>query len=101
MSGALLRYRVLAWTVGTGLLVLVLVAMPLKYAFGHPFLVKVVGPLHGFLYMGYVVLAGDLGFRCRWPILRTLAVMLAGTVPFLSFVAERNTTRDVQARLRH
>jgi integral membrane protein len=101
VRAALTRYRILAWTVGVGLLVLVLVAMPLKYGFDRPGLVKVVGPLHGFLYMVYVVVAGDLAFRSRWPLPRTLLVLLAGTVPFLSFVVERRVTAEVRERVLH
>ncbi|MGE5764421.1 MAG: DUF3817 domain-containing protein, partial [Mycobacterium leprae] len=46
---ALTRYRVLAYVVGVWLLLLVLVAMPLKYVGGNDALVAVVGPIHGFL----------------------------------------------------
>ena len=52
---ALRNYRIAAWVTGVGLLVLVLVAMPLKYVFGRPELVAVVGVTHGFLYMIYIV----------------------------------------------
>ncbi|MBW3631370.1 MAG: chromate transporter [Gemmatimonadetes bacterium] len=43
------------------------------------------------------LVAGVLVFALRWSVLRTLGVMLAGTVPFLSFVVERRTTRDLRA----
>jgi hypothetical protein len=35
--------------------------------------------------------------RSRWPLRYTILVLLAGTVPFLSFVAERKVTRRVRA----
>ena len=97
MSAALKRYRVMAWVVGCWLLLLVLVAMPLKYAADSPGLVAVVGPIHGFLYMVYLAATLDLARRCRWSLVRIIAVMLAGTIPFLSFVVERRTTRSVLA----
>jgi integral membrane protein len=90
------RYRVAAWIVGVGLLVLVLVGMPLKYLAGEPSVVAIVGPVHGFLYMGYLVLTADLAVRARWPVGRAVLVALAGTIPFVSFVAERNVTRPLQ-----
>lgn len=96
LSAALTRYRAMAYIVGVGLLVLVLVAMPLKYFAGDPTLVAIVGPIHGFLYIVYLIFAIDLAFRLRWPLPRTVLVMLAGTVPFLSFVIERRVTRQVQ-----
>jgi len=57
MSAALLRFRVVAYVVGVFLLVLVFVAVPLKYLADQPALAAVVGTLHGFLYMVYLVVA--------------------------------------------
>ena len=98
--GALLRYRVLAWVVGVMLLVLVLVAVPLKRLGDSPGLVQTIGPLHGFLYMVYLLVAIDLAVKARWSPGGTLLILLAGTVPFLSFVAERIVTRRVRAGVR-
>jgi integral membrane protein len=92
MNAALTRYRVMAYVVGVLLLVLVFVAMPLKYFADQPTLVAIVGPLHGFLYMVYLVTAFDLSVRAKWPFVRTLLILLAGTVPVMSFVAERKVT---------
>ena len=100
MKSALLRYRVSAWVVGVMLLILVGVAMPLKYFAGQPLLVQIVGPIHGFLYMVYLVTAFDLAVRCRWRLTRTVPVLLAGTIPVLSFVAERKVTGWVHAQQR-
>ena len=98
MSGALTRFRVMAYVVGVLLLVLVFVAMPLKYFADQPALVAIVGPMHGFLYMVYLVTAFDLAVRAKWPFGRTLLVLLAGTVPVMSFVAERKVTGWIRHR---
>ncbi|MFG1885283.1 DUF3817 domain-containing protein [Micromonospora sp. NPDC049102] len=92
MGAALTRYRVIAWIVGVVLIVLVVIGMPLKYAFDNPVVVETVGPAHGFLYMIYLVAAFDLSRRADWPLKRMLLVMLAGTVPFVSFYVERWVT---------
>ena len=97
MTGALTRYRVMAYVVGVWLIVLVLIAVPLKYLADSPGMVQVVGPIHGFLYMAYLVTVLDLAFRARWSPVRTVLVMLAGTIPFLSFVAERRVSREMAA----
>jgi len=97
IATALRNYRIAAWVTGVGLLVLVLVAMPLKYFFGQPQLVAVVGMTHGFLYMIYIVTTLLLAERCRWKPLDALLILLAGTVPVASFVAERRVTRRVRA----
>jgi integral membrane protein len=92
MTAALTRFRVMAYIVGVFLLVLVFVAMPLKYVWHDNTLVAIVGPLHGFLYMVYLVVAFDLAVRAKWSFVRTGLVLLAGTVPIMSFVAERKVT---------
>jgi integral membrane protein len=94
VQGALTRYRIIAWVVGVVLLVLVLVGMPLTYIGGQDAVVAIVGPIHGFLFMVYVVLTFDLARRARWPFGRMLLVMLAGTIPFLSFWAERKVSHS-------
>ncbi|NES28904.1 DUF3817 domain-containing protein [Micromonospora terminaliae] len=97
MGGALTRYRVIAWIVGVALVVLVLIGMPLKYGFDNPTVVAVVGTAHGWLYMIYLALTFDLSRRADWPLKRMLLVMLAGTVPFVSFYAERKVSHWLAA----
>ncbi len=92
MSGALLRFRVIAYVVGVMLLVLT-VGVVLRYGFGEPRLSQTVSPIHGFLYMVYLVAVFDLGRRAGWRPVRMLLVMLAGTVPLMSFYAERMVVR--------
>ena len=96
MPAALTRYRVIAYVVGVVLIVLVVIGMPLKYLADQPVIVETVGPAHGFLYMVYLVAVFDLGRRGRWPLGRMALVMLAGTIPFVSFYAERVVTRWVR-----
>lgn len=92
VSGALLRFRVMAYVVGCFLLLLT-AGVVLRYGFGHPELSRTVSPIHGILYLVYLVTVFDLGRRAAWPIRRMVLVMLAGTVPFLSFYAERVASR--------
>lgn len=92
MGAALTRYRVIAWIVGVVLILLVVIGMPLKYLFDDPVVVETIGPAHGFLYMAYLVAAFDLSRRAGWPLKRMALVMLAGTVPFISFYAERRVS---------
>jgi integral membrane protein len=97
VSAAHTRYRVLAYVVGVLLLVLTLVAMPMKYLAHDDTLVGIVGIAHGFLYAVFFVATLDLAVRARWRPLSALLVVVAGTVPFLSFVAERTVTRRMRA----
>ena len=114
VEGALQRYRVAANVVGVLLVVLVLVGVPLKYA--HvPFpalwpvgsrpqelgegITEYLGTAHGWLYMLFLVLAILLSRRARWDLSFTLVTLLCGTVPVLSFWAERRATRRVREEL--
>jgi integral membrane protein len=95
--GAVLRFRVASFIVGALLVVLVCIGVPLNHLAHKPGVVAVVGPLHGvFFYPLYLLATFDLARRARWSIVRTLLVMLAGVVPFLTFVAEHIVTRDLR-----
>jgi integral membrane protein len=97
IATALQRYRVLAYVVGVLLILLVLVAVPLKYFADNDGPVAVFGPAHGFLYALFAIAAFDLALRAKWRPSSTVLVLLAGTIPFLSFVAERTVTRKMRA----
>ena len=95
--GSVLRYRFMAYFTGVMLLVLC-VTIYLKY--GPPQNAKPVqifGAIHGYGYLVYLITAADLGWRARWPLVKTVLVLLAGTVPFMSFVAEHIVMRDLNA----
>ena len=96
-SGEVTRFRIMAWLTGVLLLVLVLVAMPLKYLADDDRGVAVVAPLHGWLYLAYLVTAFTLAYRLRWSLARSVLVLLAGTVPFMSFLAERRVVAELAA----
>ena len=99
MNGALIRYRVMAYVVGVLLVVLVCVGVPLKYLGDNDTVVTWTGIPHGWLYMILIITAFDLGRRARWGWGRLILIALAGTIPFLSFVAEHYATKDVRAKL--
>lgn len=106
VRNALLRYRVMAYVVGVLLVVLMGIGMPLKYLSDNQYLEAigtrintVLGIAHGWLYMLLIITAIDLGRRVAWTWKRLLVIALAGTVPFLSFVAEHFATKDVRAKL--
>ncbi len=100
MGSALTRYRIMAYVVGVFLLLLVGVAMPVKYIGGNETLVSVIGPIHGFLYMVYLAAAFDLARKRRWSFPLMVGVLLAGTIPFLSFWVERKIVQREQAAAR-
>jgi integral membrane protein len=97
-SGALTRYRVMAFVTGVVLLLgcLALVLKALDVPHMEP-ATGIVWVAHGYLYLIYVIVTAMLGVKLRWPLLRFALVMLAGTIPTMSFVAEHFVTRAARA----
>ncbi len=99
-EGSLLRYRAMAFTVGTGLLLLVFVGIPIQI-WGHSkAVVAVVGPIHGYLYLIYLAAAFDLARRERFPISRLFVMISAGLVPFVAFIIEHRIVASLRAEER-
>lgn len=94
MSAALTRYRVMAVVVSIALFVL-LFGIVLRYGYGYAAFSEAYSPVHGLLYLGYLVSVVDLAGRARWRLVRTVGVMLAGAVPVLSYLIERRVVHEV------
>ena len=69
-------------------LILVGIAMPLKYWAGMPMAVKVVGWVHGILFMVYVLALIRASWVARWPITRGLLLFVAALLPFGPFLVD-------------
>ena len=97
IRSALNGYRVLAWTTGIWLIALVY-EMVLKY------IVKVdnppnwIGVVHGWVYFVYLLFTANLAVKVRWPIAKTIGILLAGTVPLLGIIVEQVQTRELKQR---
>lgn len=102
-AGALARYRVMAMVVGTGLAVLCFIGVPLQLAGGNKWpwtsVVEIIGPLHGFLYIAYLVVCLDLAGRARFKTVQLLGMVGSGLLPGLAFYMERKVTQRVRAQL--
>jgi len=100
MHGAVLRYRVMAFVVGTALLVLTAIVI-CQYGFDLKSQMKtpemIVAPLHGYLYLVYLVVAADLARRAHWHLGRILLVVCSGFVPFLAFIVEHRVYQQMLA----
>jgi len=89
------RYRVMAYITGVVLIILCFVGIPLQVFAHNEFVVNYVGTTHGILYIIYLVTAylmtRQVGLKLASP--QTVLVLLAGTIPVLTFVVERWVTR--------
>jgi integral membrane protein len=92
VEAAVLRYRVMAYVTGVVLVILCFVGIPLQVA-GYPAVANDVGVVHGLLYIIYLVFAWLLARRLRLSVGPTVIMLLAGTIPIMTFVVERWVTR--------
>src|SRR5215472_15702597 len=88
-------YRFMAYLTGTVLIILCFVGIPLQVIANNLVVVRYVGTAHGILYIIYVVVAFAMTRLVRMKIASpaTVIVLLAGTIPVLTFVVERWVTR--------
>lgn len=92
------RLRVVAFAEGCSYLLLLGVAMPLKYFAGLPFAVKIVGSLHGALFVLFCAALLQAMVTARWSILRGAVVFASSLVPFGTFVIDGRLKREDDAR---
>jgi integral membrane protein len=92
VEAAVLRYRVMAYVTGVVLVVLCFVGIPLQVA-GHPSVANNVGVVHGILYIIYLVFAWILSRKLELATKPTVIMLLAGTIPIMTFIVERWVTR--------
>jgi integral membrane protein len=82
----------MAYVTGVVLVILCFVGIPLQVA-GYPAVANDVGVLHGILYIIYLVFAWMLSRRLQLATKPTVIMLLAGTIPIMTFVVERWVTR--------
>ncbi len=87
------QFRLVSMVEGLSLLVLLLIAMPIKYGLGYPLAVTLVGWTHGLLFMLYVYLAAGMAQRYANSGFSLMQAILLGMVPFGCFVMERRLKR--------
>lgn len=92
MEKALARFKFIAYLAGV-VLILFTIEITLKYSgiLEIPWFAQ----LHGIVYMVYVVIAFDISRRAKLSLRDTFLVLIAGTIPVMSFVAESRIRRRV------
>ena len=96
-NSAIARLRLIGFIEGISFLLLLGIAMPLKYIYGMPEAVKVVGMIHGILFIIYVMTAIHASNVLRWRAPRTLFALVAAVLPFGPFVFDIWLRRDEKA----
>jgi integral membrane protein len=94
-------FRRIAFMEGISLLVLLLIAMPLKYFAGRPEAVLTVGWAHGILFVLYCVFLAMVWVKYKWTFGKVVLAFVASLVPFGTFWLERrlrNLTAKAERR---
>jgi integral membrane protein len=91
------RLRLLAFLEGVSLLILVFVAVPLKYIVGNANLSKLLGPIHGAVFLLFVFNAISVGTEQNWKFRQTTwKVILACFIPFGTFYIDYKILRNIR-----
>lgn len=89
MKAAALRYRVMAYITGVLIIVVVFAGIPLQVWGHNTFISNQVATVHGVLYIVYIAFAYMLASKLHMRPKPTVLLLLAGTVPVMTFVVER------------
>jgi integral membrane protein len=79
---------------GWSFLILLGIAMPLKYLMDMPLAVTIVGSLHGLLFVLYIAVILYVWTVKKWPIFRVFLAMLSSVIPFGPFIFDRKFLKD-------
>jgi len=97
IRSALKWYRVLAWMTGVWLIALCY-ELILKYVMKVENPPEWISIVHGWVYFIYLLFTFNLAVKVRWPIAKTIGVLLAGTIPLLVILVEQVQTREIKER---
>jgi len=86
---AALRYRVMAYITGVLIIVVCFVGIPMQVAGHNAFIVNDIGTIHGVLYIIYIIFAYILAQKLKMRMGPTILLLLAGTIPIMTFFVER------------
>ena len=83
------RFRTVAICEGTSFLVLLFIAMPLKYLADMPMAVEIVGWIHGGLFVLYMFTGLETKMALNWSFKKTAIAVIASIIPFGPFVLDK------------
>jgi integral membrane protein len=97
LTTALGRYRLLGFIEGLSLLILMGVAMPIKYVWDNPFWVQKIGMVHGILFVLYAIETFRIASERQWSFrMITLPLLIGSILPFGTFVADHRLLRHLK-----
>lgn len=82
------RFRVMGFFEGLSLVVLLFIAMPLKYIADIPEVVTIVGSLHGILFVAYFLLCIYTTYKIRWSYIWFISAVVVAFIPFGNMILD-------------
>tara|TARA_B100000287_G_C20431380_1_gene701657 strand:+ start:551 stop:832 length:282 start_codon:yes stop_codon:yes gene_type:complete len=86
-------FRIIAFLEGTSYIVLLFIAVPIKYLLQNEFYVKMLGMPHGILFMLYILLAFMIKSKMNWNLYEFMMVVISSVIPFGTFYVDRKYLR--------
>ena len=93
LKSSLGRLRIVAFLEGLSFVILMGIAMPLKYYWGFEHATQAIGMIHGLLFILYLYLVFPAKSDLEWSWFRTFIILTASVIPFGTFVAEYKVLR--------
>ncbi|MCR9084256.1 DUF3817 domain-containing protein [Algoriphagus sp. NF] len=93
------RFKWISLIEGISFLVLLFIAMPLKYIYELPMAVTVVGWIHGVLFVIYIYVVFPTASKLKWNFSRTFFALIASVLPFGPFIFDRNLRKSQKVEL--
>lgn len=89
LKNALNRFRFISFIEGISYLVLVFIAMPIKYLADNPYYVKIFGMAHGVLFILFILFLFESMRKYAWKNGFSLKIFIYSLLPFGSFIIEK------------
>jgi integral membrane protein len=80
--------RVISYLEGISYILLLFIAVPIKYYANDPSLVKLLGMPHGLLFVAFVILSLVNSKKYNWSFIKTIVVLISSIVPFGTFYVD-------------
>tara|TARA_S200000501_G_scaffold218736_1_gene205248 strand:+ start:16 stop:300 length:285 start_codon:yes stop_codon:yes gene_type:complete len=81
-------FRLIAFIEGISYLLLLFIAVPIKYLIGNPEYVKLLGMPHGILFIMYIIFSFIVNIKLKWSIKDLSIILFASLVPFGTFYVD-------------
>jgi len=90
------KFRLINKIEGISFIILIFIAMPLKYSFGYPMATKVVGMLHGLLVFAFIYQIIEAKKEAGFTLKETALYTILSLIPFGSFYTDKLLTKKIE-----